>query len=118
MVTANKKNGYPGCLAHAVTNMFYGVVANQRQPHYTCNVLQRRCQPRPTIMFIYILGAGGGDRGGGVSGIVPPDTPDKKYTKRQSGAVEATPPCLTQGLPYRYKNTMLMCAVRRSVGHT
>ena len=33
MVTEKKeKKGYPGCLAHAVIGMFYGVVANQRQP--------------------------------------------------------------------------------------
>ena len=33
--------------------MFYSIVANQRQPQYTYNVLQRRCQPRPTILYIY-----------------------------------------------------------------
>ena len=49
--------------SHAVIGMFYGVVASQRQPQYTCNVLQRRCQPRPTI--IYIEGKGGGGREGG-----------------------------------------------------
>ena len=52
----NKKR-HPGCLAHAVTGMFYSVVANQCQPQYTYNVLQRRCQPRPTIVYVvYILG--------------------------------------------------------------
>ena len=42
-VTAKKKQ-CPGCLAHAVTGMFNSVVANQRQPQCTYNVLQRRCQ--------------------------------------------------------------------------
>ena len=37
-----KKKHYPGCLAHAVIGMFYSVVANQRQPQYTFNILQRR----------------------------------------------------------------------------
>ena len=32
----------------SVIDMFCSVVADQRQPQYTCNVLQRRCQPRPT----------------------------------------------------------------------
>ena len=60
MVTAKRKTKkrYPGCLAHAVTGMFYSVVANQRQPRYTYNVLQRRCQPRPTIICIYFNGGG------------------------------------------------------------
>ena len=59
MVTAKKKR-YPGCLAHAVLGMFYSVVANQRQPQYTYNVLQRRCQPRPTVICILDGGAGEG----------------------------------------------------------
>ena len=53
-----KKTVPCGCLAHAVIGMFYSVFANQRQPQYTYNVLQRRCQRRPTL---YIAkGAGGG----------------------------------------------------------
>ena len=38
----------------------YSAVANQRQPQYTYNVLQRRCQPRPTIKYVYFRGGGGG----------------------------------------------------------
>ena len=59
-----KKTRYPACLVHAVIRMFYSVVANQRQPQYTCNILQRWCQPRSTIIRIFLRGAGGG--GGGV----------------------------------------------------
>ena len=33
MMTAKKKK-YPGCLAHAVIDMFYSVVADQRQPQW------------------------------------------------------------------------------------
>ena len=29
----------------------YGVMSNQRQPQYTYNGLQRRCQPRPPIIY-------------------------------------------------------------------
>ena len=43
--------------------MSYNVVVNQRQPQYTYNVLQRRCQPRPTIICIFY---GGGRGGGGI----------------------------------------------------
>ena len=61
MVTAKKqkqKKRYPGCLAHAVIGMFNSAVANQRQPQHTHNVLQRRCQPRLTIIYIiYFRGA-------------------------------------------------------------
>ena len=32
------KKRYPGCLAHAVTGMFYSVFVNKRQPQYTHNV--------------------------------------------------------------------------------
>ena len=59
MVTAKKQKKYPGCLAYAVNSMFYSVVANQRQPGYACNVLQRRFQPRPTIICIFYGGVGG-----------------------------------------------------------
>ena len=59
MVTAKKQQKrYLGCLAHAVIGMLYSVVANQRQPQYTHNVLQRRCQPRPTTTVDF--------KGGGV----------------------------------------------------
>ena len=58
MVTAknkNKKKRHPGCLAHAAIGIFFhSVVGNQRQRQYTYNVLQRRCQPRPTIICIFI----------------------------------------------------------------
>ena len=48
-----KKKRYAGCLVHAVTGMFYSIVANQRRPQqYTYHVLQRRCQPRPTIFSL------------------------------------------------------------------
>ena len=47
----NKKKRYSVCLAHAVTGMFYIVVAYQRQPQYTYNGSQRRSQPRLTIRF-------------------------------------------------------------------
>ena len=40
--------------------MFYTVVADQRQPQYTHNGLQRRCQPRPTILYIKRGGRGRG----------------------------------------------------------
>ena len=68
MVTAKKKkNRYPGCLAHAVIGMFSSVVANQRQPQHTYNVLQRRCQPRPTVTCIcYGASVGGGEVKGGM----------------------------------------------------
>ena len=60
MVTAKtEKKRYPGCLAHAVTGMVYNAVANQHQPRYTYNVLQRRCQPRPVIIYIYVRGGKG-----------------------------------------------------------
>ena len=49
-----KTKRYPGCLAHAAIGMFYSVVTDQCQPQYTYNVLQRRCQPRLTIKYIYI----------------------------------------------------------------
>ena len=53
------KKRYPGCLANAMNGLFYGVVANQRQPQYTYNVIQRRCQPRPTtIPGMHILRGG------------------------------------------------------------
>ena len=52
MVTAKRKKRYPACLAYAVIGMFYSVIANQRQPQYTYNVLQRRYQPRPPILYI------------------------------------------------------------------
>ena len=55
-----QKKTYPGCLAHAVISMIYSVVANQRQPQYTFNASQSRCQPRPTIIYI--------SRGGGCWG--------------------------------------------------
>ena len=39
--------------------MFCSVVANQRQPQYTHDDLQRRCQPRLTIIYqVYILRGG------------------------------------------------------------
>ena len=50
MVTANKKKLYPVCLAHAVNGMFYSVGANQHQPKYTHDALQRQFQPRSTII--------------------------------------------------------------------
>ena len=53
VVKNNKKQRYSGCLAHAVIGMFCSVAANQRQPRYTCNVLRRRWQPRPTIIYVY-----------------------------------------------------------------
>ena len=62
MMTAKKKTKKkrcPGCLAHAVIGMFYSVVANQCQPLYTYNVLQRRCQPRPAIICIFQRKGGG-----------------------------------------------------------
>ena len=37
MVTAKKKKRYSGCLAHAVIDMSYSVVANQCQPRYRYN---------------------------------------------------------------------------------
>ena len=49
----NKTKRYPGCLAHAVIGVFYSVAANQRQPQYILNALQRRCQLRSTIIYIY-----------------------------------------------------------------
>ena len=52
-----EKKRYPGCLAHAVIGM--GVVANQRQPQYTYNVLQRGCQPRPTTIYVHCEGGEG-----------------------------------------------------------
>ena len=55
-----KKKRYHGCLAYAVIGMFYSVVAHQRQPQYTYNVLQRRCQPRPTIKYLVYFNGGGG----------------------------------------------------------
>ena len=40
MVTAEKTSKpYPGCLAHAMTGMFYSTVANQRQPQYTYSMM-------------------------------------------------------------------------------
>ena len=63
MVTAQKNNKrYPGCLSHAVIGMFYSVVANQSQPQYTLNVLQRQCLPRPTIIFFVLGWRGEGGR--------------------------------------------------------
>ena len=60
--------------------MFYSVVTNQRQPQYTFNVLQRRCQPRPTIVCIYFKrgrGGGGGRKkrkeSDGVAGVARRD---------------------------------------------
>ena len=58
VVTAHKKKRYPACLVHAVIGMFYSIVASQRQPQYTHNVLQRRCQPRPTTMYMFLRGEG------------------------------------------------------------
>ena len=61
-----KQKRYPGCLAHPVIGMVYSVVANLRQPQNTYNVLQRRCQPRPTIICTgCVLGGGGGDGAAG-----------------------------------------------------
>ena len=45
------KEGYPGCLAHAVIGAFYSVVANRRQPNLhimNTGVLQHGCQLTPT----------------------------------------------------------------------
>ena len=55
-----RKKRHPGCLAHAVIGTIYSVVANQRRHQYTCNVLQRRRQPRPTTIYVYFRGGGGG----------------------------------------------------------
>ena len=77
MVAAKKQTNkrYLGCLAHAVIGMFYNAAANQRQSQYTCNYLQRRCQPRPTmICILYIVSAGGG--GGRAEGGHPAQEPE------------------------------------------
>ena len=64
------KKRYPGCLARVVIGMFYSVVASQLQPIYKYNILQRRCQTRPTTIYILRGGIGGGGGGEGRSVLV------------------------------------------------
>ena len=52
-----KKERYPGCLAHAVIDMFYSAVANQRHPiHILCFTAS---VPIEVNYFMYILTGGG-----------------------------------------------------------
>ena len=52
--------------------MFYSVVANQRQPQHAFSVLQRRRQPRQTIViYIYVLSGGGAGGDGSGRGVTP-----------------------------------------------
>ena len=102
-----KKKRYPACLVHAVIRMFYSVVTNQRQPQYTCYILQRRCQPRSTIIRIFLRGAGGG-AGGGVPICCLPSSFDHSLTTHpfRDGAPFISTPNSLIGTPPTFRRSL------------
>ena len=89
-----------------MTDMFYSVVANQRQPQntYKYNVLQRR--PRPTIIYIYIYIYISRGRGAySVVACLSDLTIDHAYLSRRStvptpNSLIETPPTLGRSLRF------------------